>query len=488
MLEDTETLFDHRYIVITLKKPYSKKARKDPVQRKWNFKRMDIELFVEILELLIGAELPSNLENDIEKYTEWLRQIMESACNVSTPLVVNNSRRAQMYWWSEEISVSRAESIKARRKWYHSRRNRNSEEIQANRDDYAHKKKVLRNAIRKAKNAAWLDLITSINRDSWGLPYKLVMGKLRKTRPTLAETLDEVSLNRLLDSLFSRNISDRLDNNKSDGVDVSPPESRFMLCHEKEEGSVVDVTEMIRLVKKRPSRNVAPVPDNIKAIIWKRVPGLMLGHLAGLFTLCLKSGSFPDSWKNAILVLIPKGTKSTPENVKARPICLLNEIGKIFERVVANRINSWMDEDEARSLSPNQFGFRRAKSTVDAINKVRALTQTVIDSNGYAIAVGIDIANAFNSIPWVQISAAMENKGFPVYLCDIIKSYLSARKIMYKNSRGKMVIRDVCAGVPQGSVLGPLLWNVAFDSVLRVFTEEGCNIIYYADDTLIIAS
>lgn len=153
----------------------------------------------------------------------------------------------------------------------------------------------------------------------------------------------------------------------------------------------------------------------------------MLVHLANLFTLCLKSGIFPGSWKSALLVLIPKGTELKTENIKARPICLLNEIGKIFERVIANRINRWMEEDESRALSPNQFGFRRSRSTVDAIIKVREITQSILENGGYAIAVGIDIANAFNSIPWNHILLAMERKGVPTYLCKIIE--LSVCKI-----------------------------------------------------------
>lgn len=256
------------------------------------------------------------------------------------------------------------------------------------------------------------------------------------------------------------------------------------------EENAVNVSEMVRLVKKRPIKNVAPGPDGIKNAIWKKVTGATLSHLASLFTLCLKSETFPSSWKRAILALIPKGAEILPDKIKARPICLLNEVGKIFERVIANRINEWMENgnDEARELSPNQFGFRRRRSTVDAVMNVQKITQNAIENGEFAIAVGIDIANAFNSIPWSKILLAMEDKGFPLYLRKIIASYLSDRRIIYRNSRGRFVSREVRAGVPQGSVLGPLLWNIAFDSVLRIPMEEGCRTMCYADDTLVIAT
>ncbi|EFN72276.1 Putative 115 kDa protein in type-1 retrotransposable element R1DM, partial [Camponotus floridanus] len=98
-------------------------------------------------------------------------------------------------------------------------------------------------------------------------------------------------------------------------------------------------TEVVRLIKKRPSKNTAPGPDNIKSLVWKRVSGTVFGHLANIFTLCLRKGIFPKIWKRAILVLIPKGPISVPGEVKARPICLLDDIGKTLERIIADRIN-----------------------------------------------------------------------------------------------------------------------------------------------------
>lgn len=159
------------------------------------------------------------------------------------------------------------------------------------------------------------------------------------------------------------------------------------------------------------------------------------------------------------MVLIPKGLAIVPEEIKARPICLLDDVGKILEKVIADRINGWLDDDETRSLSVNQYGFRRARSTVDALFRLQELTQPVIDENGFAVAIGLDIDNAFNSMPWSVILSVMERRGFSVYLRKIVTSYLSCQYIIYKNCSGRMVEREVLAGVPQGSVLGPLLWN-----------------------------
>jgi len=74
-----------------------------------------------------------------------------------------------------------------------------------------------------------------------------------------------------------------------------------------------------------------------------------------------------------------------------------------------------------------------------------------VSDNGYAIAIGLDISNAFNSVPWSVILDALELRGFPNYIRGIVVSYLSCRRIMYRNSAGRAVEREVLAGVPQGS-------------------------------------
>lgn len=112
--------------------------------------------------------------------------------------------------------------------------------------------------------------------------------------------------------------------------------------------------QIVRFVVKRPVRNSAPGPDSVKAIVWKKVPPIIL-HLANLFTICMREGIFPTAWKRATLVLIPKGlTQDLTDAIKARPICLLDEIGKILERIIADRINMWLEDNPEFDLSENQ--------------------------------------------------------------------------------------------------------------------------------------
>lgn len=186
--------------------------------------------------------------------------------------------------------------------------------------------------------------------------------------------------------------------------------------------------------------------------------------------------------------MIPKAATPDGGLPKVRPICLLDDIGKALKRILADRIVNWMEENPQAQLTENQFGFRRQRSTCDAIMKVKELIQEVLNKGGLAVAVSLDIANAFNLVPWTVIREALRTKGFPEYIRRIIDSYLSERYITYPTNSGRMGHRAMQAGVPQGFVLGPLLWNLAYDNVLRVNMEPDCSVVCYADDTLIVAT
>ena len=152
--------------------------------------------------------------------------------------------------------------------------------------------------------------------------------------------------------------------------------------------------------------------------------------------------------------------------------------------MVTSRIDEPLRSGGGRNdLSPNRYGFRAGRSTTDAIDRPESGT---LHRCGVAIAVSVDIKNAFNSVPWSSIRDGLASKSDTDYLMSIIGSFLSERKITYEKPDGTTGRIYVFCGVPQGSVLRPLLWNIAYDCVLtQTILSECLSLTCFAGNTLL---
>lgn len=112
----------------------------------------------------------------------------------------------------------------------------------------------------------------------------------------------------------------------------------------------------------------------------------MIAGLALVFTSCLRRGFFPPAWKVAQLVLIPKSQENRGEAVpKARPIALISESAKLFERIIVRRVREHMRESTRADLSENQYGFRSGLSTIDALVRVKEIILETWERGGVAL-------------------------------------------------------------------------------------------------------
>jgi len=165
---------------------------------------------------------------------------------------------------------------------------------------------------------------------------------------------------------------------------------------------------------------------------------------------------------------------------------LLNETAKIFEKILADRLVQHLEE-VGPGLSDAQYGFRRSRSTLDALAALKAGTSEATDDGDVVLAVSLDIRNAFNSLPLETLREALRFHGVPPYLRRLLNAYLEDRYVIWERRNGRLNHRRMECGVPQGSVLGPTLWNIGYDWLLRGALLPGMGILCYADDTLITA-
>ena len=232
-------------------------------------------------------------------------------------------------------------------------------------------------------------------------------------------------------------------------------------------------------------RRSAPGPNGVYYCILGESAGVLCKRLSALYTACFRGATFPTPWKEANLVLLNKPSRDSTTPRAYRPICLLDVEGKLLERVIASRIDEHLRSGEGGTTS-----LRISTASGRAVRRprMRRNPRHTLRWGIVAIAVSnVDIKNAFNSVPWFAIRDGLTSKSVPDYLTSIIGSFLSERKIAYEKPDGTTGRADVFSGVPQGSVLGPLLWDIAYDCVLtRTILPEGKTC--YADDTLLVAS
>ena len=198
-------------------------------------------------------------------------------------------------------------------------------------------------------------------------------------------------------------------------------------------------------------------------------------------------GIFHEQRKIQRLVLISKGKGDRNSPSAYRPLCMLNTAGKLLEKMLKARLLTAVQA--AGDLADRQYGFRKGSSTVHAIQEIVETAKKTQEGNHYSrkivLLATLDVRNAFNSVKWDNMINALEKFKTPEYLLRIMKSYLKDRVLIYDTVDGPKKKR-ITAGAAQGSILGPDLWNISYDDVLRIEMPDETYLSGYADDILAV--
>ena len=205
-------------------------------------------------------------------------------------------------------------------------------------------------------------------------------------------------------------------------------------------------------------------------------------ELSKIFKMSLNQQKVPSAWKTSNINPIPK-SKDIDKCSSYRPISLLSLPSKILEKIVHNHVSNFLAE---HSLLCNiQFGFRPRSSTQEALLSVTNTWHNMLTKHTQIASVFLDVRKAFDSVPHNRLIKALHFIGIQGPLLNWFRDYLTSRhqQVVLDGKTSHTV--PVTSGVPQGSILGPLMFNIFMNSISNVPLSKNCHIILYADDILL---
>lgn len=240
----------------------------------------------------------------------------------------------------------------------------------------------------------------------------------------------------------------------------------------------VSPEEIVTIIKKLKNKK-APGDDNINNQLLRNLPNKTVMHLTALTNAILRFQKFPEKWKVAKVIMLLKPNKRPSDPISYRPISLLSCTSKIVERCILTRLN---EELQTRQVVPHtQFGFRERHSAVQQVTRLSSDIINNLNRKQKTAALFIDLAKGFDKV-WhngLILKMAQQFK-LPVKITRLIQSYLTNRKFFVSVNGIKSNNFTIQGGVPQGSVLGPVLFNIYASDIPQM---QHAKVAQFADDT-----
>ena len=434
----------------------------------------DLQIF--LAEKMAGIETetdPDNIANlMISSYNEGIQKYSYS--------IPNNRKTQPRKPW---ISPGILHSINRRHELYVTKIKTGEEE---DAKKYTKYHNILTDIIRKAKKHYYEQEFAKHNGDSkntWKLIHELRNNKmnfdsdpkqLRNIDGTLVENNKDIA--ETFNSFFSTvglHLKERISPSTTDPCENVPFIDNSLEIDLTCEDEIINVIQNLK--------NVGAGYDLINTKIFKATFRSILKYIVHLCNACLTNGIFPSILKIAVVKPIFKtGDSSNPGNY--RPISILPLMSKILEKLIHRRLTAHIDRNNI--IHHNQFGFQKHLSTYMPIMILQDFVTKAFEDKEHAVGIFLDLRKAFDTVDIQILLAKLQKYGIRNKAYDIISSYLSQRKQCVKIGQCKSDLTDVSIGVPQGSILGPLLFILYINDLPLISNNMTC--LSYADDTSLL--
>jgi len=437
--------------------------------------------FTKELQKINLEEIIDKAQNIDEKFSLFYRKI-NKIVNKVAPIKTLSKRMAKKFskpW----ITTGIRESIKVKNDLF----------ANGNRTRYLYYRNKLVTLIRNSKKSyfeSFFDDNTKNMKKTWSAINSLLHSKRNKAKSITAlkdrklngqKNYDPTKLPSILNDFF-------VNVGKNHAEKIPKPK--------------VDFTEYLKHVDQLNSFFFAPVteteieteitilPDNkayglysCPVIFLKASRHILSEHLAKLMNLSVKTGRYPTKLKISKIIPVYKADDdSEPSNY--RPISLLSVFNRIFEKTMYNRLMLFIENH--RLLSSIQYGFRKKHSTHHAIHDIINNIQTNLDNKTFTCAIFIDLAKAFDTVDHRILLKKLYIYGIRGCAHDWFRSYLSGRTQTISIGDNISEKKEITYGVPQGSVLGPLLFLLYINDIYKCSNVLKFHL--FADDTNILYS
>ena len=485
----------HHYPIFLLKRLQNSTSIEQETSSKkvtihYDYSNSNLDKLCEVIE----RDLDSFLHNceSFESFLELFQEKIDESCKLLTPrttkrncitnpwitrgLVNSIEKKARLYFqWRDSCTLECPDG--------------NLEKLTS----YKEYKQFLKHAIKRAK----LMYYTNKFDESCKNPKKTwqIINELRgKTKSSSKDDFlidgRRITCRRIIANKFNEyftSLASRLNEKflSDGGLQIEQLESFTQFMSKSVPGSIfledTNPEEIVKIISDFQNGKASDIP----IVVIKKTSNLISVPLARLYNDCLRDGLFPDVFKTGkVTPIYKKDNKESIENY--RPVSILPIFGKIFEKIIYTRLYSFFMAK--RILHEDQFGFRKGHSTTHALHKSVESIREKLKNGKHVLGIFIDLSKAFDTLDHRILLSKLERYGIRGTALSLMANYLQGRS-QYVNFNGTSSEKlGVSYGVPQGSILGPLLFLLYMNDITNCFVDQDTRFVLYADDTNIFIS